>query len=136
MPPKIGSHSKAAEDVADSLFDHLRKCTGSTGQPTFESCILAFVDKPGVAKALGFAIETTSVDIVNGAHVLRNIKDTVSTTLSSSGPRHAEKKRIIESISSAITGDNATNLASITRITGISADILRKAKNSKSTMKK
>jgi len=55
MPLKIGSHSKAAEDVADAVFDHLRKCTGSTGQPTFEYCILAFVDKPGVAKALGFA---------------------------------------------------------------------------------
>jgi hypothetical protein len=128
MPPKIGSHSKAAEDVADLLFDQLSKVTGSKGQPSFESCVLAFVDKPGIATALGFPDDTNSVDIQNGARILCNIKDTVSTTLSTSGPRHTEKKRIIESISSAITGDNVTNLASIARITGISADILRRGK--------
>ena len=61
MPPKIGSHSKAARDVADLLFDQLSKVTGSKGQPSFESCVLAFVDKPGIATALGFPDDTNSV---------------------------------------------------------------------------
>ncbi len=105
--------------------------TSLKGRPTFESCILGLAAKPGVAAALGFEEDTSSVDIRTGAQLLRNLKESVKTTLSSSGPRHVDKKRIIESTASVIIGEETPNMASVTRVTGISADVLRKGKELK-----
>ena len=63
--------SKEAEDVADALFDHLSKFAGSKGQPTVESCILAFIDKPGIATAFGFAEDICHPNHCISAEILR-----------------------------------------------------------------
>jgi len=73
MPPKIGSHSKAAQEVADTIFEDLVRCSSSR-QPTFNSCVLALADKPGFAAALGFEEDTSSVDIKTGAQLFEKFE--------------------------------------------------------------
>ena len=44
MPPKLGIHSKAVGAVAASMHSMLVERTGGSGQPTFNSAVMAFVD--------------------------------------------------------------------------------------------
>jgi len=76
MPPKMGTHSTAAQKVGDAMFEYLCEATGSASQPTFGASVLAFADKPGVSDALGFSEATPSIDIVTGASLLSNMKET------------------------------------------------------------
>lgn len=123
MPPKIGSHSKEAQHVADGMYDYLTANT--TDGASFSSAVLAFADKPGVVEALGFPKGAHSVDVVTGASLLSNIRQTFGNTLASSGPRHLQQRQIAEGTASALVSPDI-NFASTTRITGISRDVLNK----------
>lgn len=108
------------------MFEFLCETTGCAGQPTFAAGVLAFADKPGVSGALGFPEGTPSIDVLTGASLLSNMKETFTNgTLGTSGPRHAEQRKIAESTASTMTGEGL-NMASVTRVTGISSDVFKK----------
>ena len=66
MPPKRGTHSEAAQTVANATYHFLSGRCGRQGQPSFGSSVLAFADMPGITEALGFENGITSADVVVG----------------------------------------------------------------------
>jgi len=125
MPPKIGTHGQAAEKVAAKMYGVLSSETGGEGQARFGDAVCAFADLPKVSSALGFTSGTTSVDIATGAVLLQEMKHSFETTLSANGARYAGARSIAESTASTICGEGL-NLASVKRVTGISADVMKK----------
>jgi hypothetical protein len=95
--------------------------TGGSGQPTFNSAVMAFVDMPGVTQALGFAAGTVAADVSTGASLLMNMKRAFDPggDLASTGPRFKQKRAVAESTAPVIYGAGL-NEASVTRVTGMS----------------
>jgi hypothetical protein len=85
--------STAAQKDGDAMFEStccVKPLAGS--QPTFGASVLAFADKPGVCDALGFSEATPSIDIVTGASLLSNMKETFTNgPLGTFGPRSARR---------------------------------------------
>jgi len=63
ISPKLGIHSKAADAVAASMHSMLVERTSGSGQPTFNSAVMAFVDMSGVTRALGFPAGTVAAEL-------------------------------------------------------------------------
>ena len=84
----------------------------------------AFMDMPGVSHALGFPEECNSVDVLTGATILSNVKTYFEGSLSTTGPRFTEQRRVAQGVASSIYGDSL-NMRSVTRLTGISSKLLK-----------
>ena len=61
--PKLGIYSKAADAVAASIHSMLVERAIGSGQPTFNSVVMAFVDMSGVTRALGFPAGTVAAEL-------------------------------------------------------------------------
>ena len=122
MPPKRGTHSEAAQTVANATYHFLSGRCGRQGQPSFGSSVLAFADMPGITEALGFENGITSADVVVGAKLLNNIKGSFQNELSSNSQRTTEGRRITEATASTMYSPGM-NQAAVERMTGISPHI-------------
>ena len=110
-------------EVAGQLYDIISSETGGEGQCQFGDVVAAFMNMPGVSHALGFPEECDSVDVLTGATILSNVKRYFEGSLSTTGPRFSEQRRVAEGVASSIFGDSL-NMRSVTRLTGISSKLL------------
>jgi len=117
-------------EVAGQLYDIISSETGGEGQCQFGDGVAAFMNMPGVSHALGFPEECDSVDVLTGATILSNVKRYFEGSLSTTGPRFSEQRRVAEGVASSIFGDSL-NMRSVTRLTGISSKVLQRGRKAK-----
>ena len=75
MPPPVGKHARAPQDVAARMHNLVVEQTGEGC--TIEQAVAAFVDLPGISSALGFREGTAACDIRTGARLLSNMQESL-----------------------------------------------------------